>query len=313
MIKFLLRKLATTLPLLIVVPFLVFAMIDLVPGDPAAILAGENADPAQIEAVRENLNLGSPLIVRYGEWLLGAVQGDLGTSFTSGATVIGLLGRSLGATLSLVAFALLIAVVVGVALAVAAAARPHGPLDRFVSAAAALAIAMPTFWLGLLLISLLAIQIPLFPSFGYVPPGEGISPWLAHLFLPALALSVLPAAELVMQLRSSLLNAMTTDYVLNARAKGLSSLSVMFKHGMKNALVPVVTVFGFRVAEILGGTVAIEFIFNISGLGRLALDAVQARDIPVVLGFVLFTTLVVVVVNFLVDLSYGFLSPKVRA
>lgn len=301
------------LPILLVVPFLVFAMIDLVPGDPAAILAGENADPVQIEAVREKLNLGAPLLVRYGDWVLHAVQGDLGVSFTSGDGVIGLLGRSLGATLSLVAFALLIAVVVGVALAVGAAARPHGKLDRTVSAAAALAIAMPTFWLGLLLVSLLAIQIPLFPSFGYVPPQEGIGIWLAHLFLPALALSVLPAAEIVMQLRSSLLGAMSTDYVLNARAKGLAPSSILFKHGMKNALVPVVTVFGFRVAEILGGTVAIEFIFNISGLGRLALDAVQARDIPVVLGFVLFTTLVVVVVNFLVDLSYAYLSPKVRA
>lgn len=313
MIKFLLRKLAMALPLLIVVPFLVFAMIDLVPGDPAAILAGENADPAQIEAVREKLNLDAALLVRYGEWLLNAVQGDLGASFTSGASVIDLLGRSLGATLSLVAFALLIAVVLGVSLAVLAAARPYGPLDRAISAGAALAIAMPTFWLALLLVSLLAIQVPLFPSFGYVPPGDGLGEWVAHLVLPALALSVLPAAELVMQLRSSLLSTMTTDYVLNARAKGMPPSSVMFKHGMKNALVPVVTVFGFRVAEILGGTVAIEFIFNISGLGRLALDAVQARDIPVVLGFVLFSTLVVVVVNFLVDLSYGYLSPKVRA
>ncbi|MDK1279669.1 ABC transporter permease [Arthrobacter sp. zg-Y820] len=313
MIKFLIRKFAMALPLLIVVPFLVFAMIELVPGDPAAILAGENADPVQIEAVRENLNLGAPLILRYGEWLLNAVQGDLGVSFTSGTAVIDLLVRSLGATLSLVALALLIAVVIGVSLAVAAAARPHGKLDRIVSAASALAIAMPTFWLGLLLVSLLAIQFPLFPSFGYVSPQEGIVAWLAHLFLPALALSVLPAAEIVMQLRSSLLNAMTTDYVLNARAKGLAPSSVLFKHGMKNALVPVVTVFGFRVAEILGGTVAIEFIFNISGLGRLALDAVQSRDIPVMLGFVLFTTLVVVVVNLLVDLSYGYLSPKVRA
>lgn len=313
MIPYLLRRLGLALPLLLVVPFLVFAMIDLIPGDPAAILAGETASPGQIEAIREKLNLGDPLVFRYIDWLFSAMRGDLGLSFASSEPVIDMLGRRLGATLSLVVLAMIFAIVLGSAVAIAAASRPGGLIDKAVGAVSSLAIAMPTFWIGLILVSTLAIQFPLFPSYGYTLPSEGIDEWLRHLMLPALALSVMPAAEVALQLRSSLMQSLGTDYVLNARAKGLSSGSVLFKHGLKNAMVPVVTVLGFRLAEVMGGTVTIEVIFNIAGLGRMALDAVQGRDIPVLLGFVLFSTLIVVICNFLVDLSYGYLSPKVRS
>lgn len=313
MIGYVLRRLAAAIPLLLVVPFVVFVMIDLIPGDPALILAGEHADAARIERIREQLNLGDPLLQRYLGWLGGVLQGDLGESFASNQPVSEMLTRRLGVTMSLVLVAMVMAIVIGASLAIAAVRRPGGIVDRLVRAYAALAIAMPTFWLGLLLVSTFAIQIAWFPSFGYSPLGEGVGEWLRHLFLPALALSVLASAEVALQLRSALLQTLGTDYVLNARARGLPSRVVFFKHALKNALVPVVTVLGFRVAEIMGGTVTIEFIYNMPGLGRLALDAVQGRDVPVLLGFVLLSTVVVVVANFLVDLSYGYLNPKVRS
>lgn len=313
MLRYTMARVASSLPLIFAVPFLMFLLVELVPGDPARILAGENATEAHVEQVRTSLGLDDSVLTRYLAWVGNVLQGDLGTSYVTSQAVGELVARRMGATLSLVALTAVLALVVGIALAVLATLRRGGLADRIVNAAAAVAIALPTFWISLVLVALFAVQFPLFPTSGYVPFSENPSEWLAHLILPAVALSLLPAAEVALQLRSSLGQELASDYITNARAKGLSEGSVVFKHALKNAAIPVVTVFGYRLSEVLAGAVTIEVIHNIPGLGRLALDSVQNRDVPVLLAFVLLSTAVVVVVNLVVDLSYGYFNPKVRA
>lgn len=306
------QRLLAAIPLLLVVPLLIFLLIDLAPGDPAVVLAGDDPTPERLAAIRENLNLDSSVFVRYFEWLVNLLHGDLGTSFLSNQAVTELIGRRMATTMSLVLFAMVVAVVVGSFLGVVAAIRPGGLLDRAVNVVASVAIAIPAFWFGLVLVTLFAVTNQIFPAFGYVPLSDGVGPWLYHLVLPGSALALLPAAEVALQLRSSLGQVLKSDYILNAEARGLSRTSVMLKHGLKNASIPVVTVLGFRVSEVLGGAVTIEIIYGMPGLGSLAVDSVLNHDIPVLLGFVLFTTAVVVLVNLLVDISYGYFNPKVR-
>lgn len=307
------QRLLAAIPLLFVVPFLIFLLIDLAPGDPAIVLAGDDPTPERVAAIRENLGLDTSVFVRYIDWIANVFRGDLGTSFLSNQAVTELILRRMATTLSLVAFAMVIAVIVGGILGVVASIRPGGIVDRIVNVVASVAIAIPPFWFGLVLIALFAVSVQIFPAFGYVPLSDGVVPWFQHLVLPGVALALLPAAEVTLQLRSSLGQVLTSDYILNAEARGLSRASVMLKHGLKNALIPVVTVLGFRVSEVLGGTVTIEIIYGMPGLGSLAVDSVLNHDIPVLLGFVLFTTTVVVLANLLVDISYGYFNPKVRS
>lgn len=301
------------IPLIIVVPLLIFLLVDMVPGDPAAILAGENATPERIEEVRVALGLDNPVFVRYFLWLKAALMGDLGVSSVASQSVAELIGRRIGTTVSLVAVTAVLAAVIGFSLAVIATLRRGGVVDRAINAATSIAIALPPFWVGLILVAVFAVQIPLLPTSGFVPFAEDPWQWIVHLTLPAIALSLLPAAEITLHLRSSLGQELSTDYVANARAKGLTEPKIVFKHALKNAAIPVVTVFGYRISEVLAGTVTIEIIYNMPGLGRLAVDSVQSRDVPVLLAFVLFSTAVVVVINLIVDLSYGYFNPKVRA
>jgi len=312
-IRYTLTRVLTAVPLVFAVPFGMFLLVDLVPGDPARILAGENASPEHVEQVRTSLGLDHPVLVRYGEWVWNVLHGDLGLSYVSGQAVGELVARRLGTTLSLVAFTAVVALLLGITLAVVATLRRGGVVDRVVNAVASVAIALPTFWVGLVLVAVLAVQLPVFPANGFVPLSEGFVPWFQHLVLPGVALSLLPAAEVALQLRSSLGQELASDYVTNARAKGLGEGAVLVKHALKNAAIPVVTVFGYRISEVLAGTVTIEVIYNMPGLGRLALDSVQNRDVPVLLAFVLLSTAVVVVINLVVDLSYGYFNPKVRA
>ncbi|MFI1196237.1 ABC transporter permease [Micromonospora sp. NPDC020750] len=312
MLRYAGRRLLVAIPLLFVVPLLVFLLIDLAPGDPAVVLAGEQPTPERIEAIREQLNLNGSVLERYVDWVVAAVQSDLGRSFVTNEAVTDLLVRRMGATMSLVLFAMVMAVLLGGSLAMLAALRPGGLVDRLVNAVASIAIAIPAFWFGLVLASVFAVTLQLLPTFGFEPLSAGFWPWLSHLILPGIALGLLPAAEVTLQLRSALGQVLKSDYILNAQAKGLSRSSILFKHSLKNASVPVVTVLGFRVAEVLAGSVTIEVIYNMPGLGSLAVDSVLSRDVPVLLGFVLFSTAVVVVVNLLVDISYGYFNPKVR-
>ncbi|WP_031939852.1 ABC transporter permease [Prescottella defluvii] len=313
MLRFAARRLLMAIPLLLVVSFVVFVLIDLAPGDPAVTLAGENPTPAQVEQIREQLRLDDSLPERYAVWLAHAVQGDLGQSFVNGQSVAEMVGDRLTVTLSLVLVAMILTLVIGPLAGLAAAARPGAVVDRMITALASAAIAVPPFWLGLILVVVLAVNLGWLPALGYEPLAEGFGPWISHLILPAIALAMLPMAEVALQLKTSLADVLGRDYILNAEAKGLSVTQVRIKHAAKNAAVPVVTVLGSRFAQMIGGTVAIETVFGLAGLGTLAVNSVLGRDIPVLLGLVVLTTAIVLVVNLLVDISYGYFNPKVRA
>lgn len=312
MFRFVSRRMLIVVPQILISPLLVFLLLDLVPGDPARILAGESPTPEQVAATAKALGLDKPLLVRYLDWLVGFVQGDFGVSLVTQEPVADLVFRRMEATLSLVAFAIVVAIVIGTVLGIASGAAPGSVLDRVVSFLASVFIAAPPFWVGLVLVSIFAVTWNLLPAFGFVPVSEGVLPWLRSIILPGIALAALPTAEIAMHMRSSLRRVMSESYVLTAWAKGASRPSVLFKHALRNAGVPVVTVFGFRVTELLTGALAIEIVFNFAGLGSMALDSVLSRNLTVLLAFIVLCSIFVIIVNLLVDISYVILNPKLR-
>jgi peptide/nickel transport system permease protein len=312
MLGLLVRRLAFTVPMLVVVSFCVFSLIVLVPGDPAVALAGENPDPAQIAAVRERLGLDDPFLVQFWNWFSGVVQGDLGQSLFSSQPVSEAVFSRLPATLSLALLSLAVALVLGVAVGVVAAMRPGSRLDRVATFAASLGVAVPYFWVGMILVLLLAINVTIFPAVGYVPLTEDPFQWFMHLVLPATALGLAPAAVIARQTRAGMTGVLREDYVRTATAKGLPPTRVVGRHALKNAAVPVVTAFGLEASRLIGGTVVIEQLFALPGLGSLAYTSVFARDFPMVQGVLLVVAALVLLINLLVDLSYGYFDPRIR-
>jgi len=310
---FLWRRGLATVPMLVLVGLITFLLIHITPGDPAAVAAGENATQEAIEKARERLGLNLPLPVQFWNWLTKVAQGDLGTSFVSGKPVTESILERLPITLSLTAGATLLGLVLAIPLGVFAAVQRDSWLDRTTILITSMGIAAPEFFIGLLLVLLLALQLGLLPATGYVPFTEDPVQWAVRLILPSLALGLGVAAELTRQVRGAMRDVLQRDYIQTARAKGLSTFSVIFKHGLKNAAIPVVTVLGLQIRRLLGGTVIVEQIFNINGIGSLAVRAVFQRDLPVLLGVALISAVVVLIVNLIVDMSYGFFDPKVRA
>lgn len=313
MLQLLLRRLALTIPIVVLASFLVFGLILLVPGDPAITLAGDNATEEQIEAIRDRLGLEDPILVQYGRWAGDAVTGDLGDSLYSGRAVTKSIGERLPVTMSLAGLSMVIAVAIAVPAGIIAAVRRGSWVDSTATVGASLGLAMPNFWLGAVLALIFALRLGWLPATGYVPFGEDPVGWLRHLVLPAITLGAAAAAETTRQLRSSLSDVLGQDYIRTARAAGIRSRVVVLKHALKNATMPVITVMGFQVAFLLGGSVIVEQLFALPGLGGLAIRAVLDRDLPVIQGVVLFTTVLVVMINLGVDLLYGWLNPKVRS
>jgi peptide/nickel transport system permease protein len=306
------RRLLGVIPVLLVVSFLAFSLVQLVPGDPAVVAAGDNASAELIEQTRERLGLDQPFFTQYAQWLGNLVTGDLGTSlFSSQPTWDSIVDR-IPVTASLAILSLVWALVIGLTLGIAAGLRPGSWVDRGTTALATLGISMPSFWVGLLLVSLFSLRNPLFPATGYAPLSEGIGPWLSHLFLPSIALGAATAAEVARQARAGVLQVMEQDYIRTAEAKGLRRRVVVGKHALKNAAIPVVTVFGLQAAHLIGGAIVVEQVFGIPGLGTLALNSIIQRDFPLLQAFIIVTTVFVLVVNLLVDLSYGLFNPRVR-
>lgn len=313
MLRLLSVRLTTMVPLLAVVSLLIYALIILVPGDPAVLLAGQNPSPERVEAVRENLGLNDPFLVQYGRWVAGLLHGDLGRSYLNGEDVwSSILGR-LPVTLSLVAVTLLFAAVLGLALGVVAGLYPGRWIDRFATVLASVGVALPYFWVGMMLVLLLAINTPALPATGYVPLTENPVEWFRHLMIPGLALAITPMAMIARQTRSGVAAVMTEDYIRTAEAKGLSRSKVIGKHALKNAAVPVVTVFGLEANRLIGATVVMEQLFVLPGLGQLAYFSVFARDFPMVQGVLVFTAVLVLLVNLGVDMSYGYFNPKIKS
>ena len=313
MMRVVARRLATAVPLFLVVTFLVFALVQLAPVDAATQLAGEQGTPQQIERLRQQIGLDRPLHLRYLRWLGNVLQGDLGQASTLGfQPVTDVIKQRIGVTASLVILAILMSSIVGCAFGVVAALRPRGIADRIVLGLSMLGIALPQFWIGLMLAVVFGVKLGWLPAVGYVSITDGLFGWFEHLLLPAIALSFQPAAEIARQLRGALIDVLSSDYILAARARGTPQGVLVAKHALKNAAAPVVTIAGFRFSQLAGTAVVIESAFALKGLGTVATRAAVTGDVSMVLGIVVLTLLFVLVINLLVDLSYGYFNPRVR-
>jgi len=297
---------------LLVVAVLVFALLRLAPGDPAAIMAGDAATAEQIASIRAGLGLDRPMVVQFGIWLGKVLSGDLGESFYFRIKVATLIGQRLEPTLALATLTIVIAVFLSVPLGVLAAWRQGGWLDRALMGFSVLGFSIPVFVLAYLLIWLFSLELGWLPVQGYARIGNGFAPFLRHLLLPATTLSVIYIALIARVTRASMLEALGEDYIRTARAKGLPELRVLVRHALANAAVPIATVIGIGIAILIGGVVVTESVYAIPGLGRLTVDAVLARDFPTIQGVILFFSVVYVLVNLLIDLSYVLLDPRIR-
>ena len=307
-----LRRLLSVLPVMGVVAVCVFSLLHLAPGDPAAIIAGDNATPANIAAIRIQLGLDQPIWWQFLVWIGTLLHGDLGTSMFWGDSVFSLVQQRAAPTISLAFTTLVVAVSIALVLGVLAAARAGTWIDRFVMAFAALGFSVPVFVVGYFLIFLFAIQLRWLPVQGFTPITEGLWPWLRNLILPSIALGLAYVALIARITRTAMLDVLAEDYMRTARAKGVAVRPMLFKHALKNAAVPVVTVIGNGVALLIGGVVITETVFNIPGIGRLVVDAIARRDYPIIQGVILLFSGVYVLVNLLVDLSYTLFDPRVR-
>jgi peptide/nickel transport system permease protein len=311
MIVFLLRRVVAGLVLVFVVATGTFGLLSLTGTDVARNILGQNATQAQIVAKTHELGLDQPAVVRYGHWLGNAVQGDFGQSWFTGTPVGQSLSQTLPVTLSVVLAGLVISVIVSVALGAAAALR-GGWIDRVVQLAAVLGTAVPSFLVALLLAVTLAVQLRLLPATGYVALGDSGTGWLRSIVLPAVSLAIASTAATTMQVRGALIDVLQADFVRTLRSRGLSQRSVVFKHGLRNAAPPALTVLALQFIGLIGGAVIVEKVFGLPGIGSLANSAAVQGDAPVLLGTVVVTVAVVVTVNLLLDIAYGWLNPKVR-
>ncbi|MGX1788373.1 ABC transporter permease [Bosea sp. NPDC055332] len=312
MMPFFLRRLAATVPVLAFVALFVFFLLRLTPGDPAILIAGDQATTAQIETIREQLGLNRPLIDQLAAWAGQIARGDLGRSVFSDMPVTQLIRMRAEPTAMLALVAIVMALVIALPLGTIAAVKAGSRFDRAVMAFAMLGFSSPVFVVAFLLVYVFALTLGWFPTQGYVPLAEGLLPCLHSLVLPGTALAMLYAALLARITRASLLEVLADDYVRTARAKGVGPRRIVIRHALKNAAIPIVTVVGVGIAALLGGVVVTETVFNIPGLGRLTTDAILRRDYPVVQGLILVFSVIYVVVNFLVDLSYALFDPRIR-
>ena len=309
---FLVRRLAATLPVLLIVSLLVFLMLRLTPGDPAAVLAGDAASTEQIAQIRDGLGLNRSIPEQYFIWMSKTLTGDLGESFYYKTKVTTLIGQRLEPTVSLALITITIAVLLAVPLGVLAAWRFGSWLDRGLMGFSVLGFSIPVFVLAYLLIWGVSMKLGWLPVQGYQRLANGIGNWLYHLILPAATLSVIYIALIARVTRASVLETLGEGYIRTARAKGLPEIKVLMRHALTNAAVPIVTVIGIGIALLIGGVVVTESVYAIPGLGRLTVDAVLARDFPTIQGVILLFSFVYVAINLLVDLSYVFFDPRIR-
>jgi peptide/nickel transport system permease protein len=312
MLTFILRRVLATVPVLVVVALLVFLMLRLTPGDPAVVLAGDAATPEQIERIRAQLGLDQPIWTQFVVWVGQILTGNLGTSIFTGLPVTTLIGQRLEPTLMLTLTTITFSVTLGVTLGAIAARFSGTWIDRIIMVFAVIGFSMPVFVVGYLLIFGFAGQNTLFPAQGYVSPFTDLRQFFRHITLPTIALSAIFLALVTRITRASVLEVLSEDYIRTARAKGQTERLVLFRHALKNAAVPIVTVVGLGIALLIGGAVVTETVFNIPGLGRLVLDAILRRDYPIIQGLILFFAFIYVMLNLAIDITYSALDPRIR-
>jgi peptide/nickel transport system permease protein len=312
MLTFLVRRVAQILPTLFFVSILIFGLQQLLPGDPAMILAGEDRDPTVIAHLRETLHLDKPLPVRYFYWVRGVLHGDLGESLRTQQPVTTLIAEKLPVTLELACIAMVIALSIGIPAGVVSAVRRGTAWDYGANVVALWGLSTPNFWLGIMLILLFSVTLGWLPASGYVSPFEDLRGNLASMIMPAFVLGNAIAAVLMRHTRSAMLQVLSSDYVRTARAKGVSERGVVLKHALRNALIPIITLGALEFGTLLSGAVLTEQVFTIPGFGKLIVDAVFNRDYAVVQGVVLFTATAYIVLNLLADVAYAVANPRIR-
>jgi peptide/nickel transport system permease protein len=311
-LRFLAQRLFAIVPVLLVVAVVVFLILRLTPGDPAAVIAGQNATTDDIARIREQLGLSKPLWQQFLIWGGNVLKGDFGYSFYLNKPVTELIAQRIEPTVSLAAGTMLLAIIVSIPLGTLAAWRMGGWLDRGLMAFSVIGFSIPVFVVGYLMIYYFAVKLEWFPVQGYVRIAKGLGPWAYQLVLPCLTLCTIYVSLIARVTRASVSEALTEDHVRTAKAKGLGEIAVLIRHGLRNAAVPIVTVVGIGVALLIGGVVVTETVFAIPGLGQLTVDAVLNRDFPVIQGVILFFSVAYVLINLLVDVSYLFLDPRIR-
>jgi peptide/nickel transport system permease protein len=312
MFGYIVRRILATIPVMVVVAVFVFALLHLSPGDPAAIIAGDNATAADIARIRAKLGLDEPLLVQFGGWVWNLLHGDLGISIFTNLPVSALIAQRVGPTVSLTISTLIVSIFTAIPIGVLAAWKAGTWIDRSVMVFAVIGFSVPIFVLAYILIYVLAIATNLLPVQGFLPPQDGLRPFLSHLVMPSIALGITFSALIARITRASMLEVLAQDYIRTAHAKGLSNERVLLRHALKNAAVPIATIIGIGVALLIGGVVVTETVFAIPGLGRLTVDAILRRDYPIIQGIILIFSGAYVVVNLLVDLSYALLDPRIR-
>ncbi|RWG76379.1 MAG: ABC transporter permease [Mesorhizobium sp.] len=312
MAAYVLRRLVSTIAVMAMVGIFVFLLLRLAPGDPAAMIAGKSATAEMIVGIREKLGLNDPMPVQFIRWVRDMLRGDFGTSIFAGRPVLELIAQRLEPTVSLSSLTMLVSVTIGVSFGILAAWRSGGPIDRVLTAFSALGFSVPVFVVGYFLVYFFAMQAHWLPVQGYKPISQGLGAWFEHLILPTVALSVAYIAFIARITRASMLEVLSEDYMRTAAAKGASSYAMLFHHALKNAGVPILTVIGISFAYLIGGVVLTETVFNIPGIGRLVVDAINNRDYPIIQSVLILTSGLYVFINLTVDLAYILIDPRIR-
>ncbi|MGJ4917262.1 ABC transporter permease [Bradyrhizobium sp. HKCCYLRH2060] len=312
MLAYALRRVLSTLPVMAIVALFVFSLLYIAPGDPAVVIAGDQASPADVERIRANLGLDQPFLVQFGSWVWRLLHFDLGTSIFTNLPVASMIAQRIEPTLSLMMVTLCLTIIIAVPLGVIAAWKAGTWIDRIIMAFAVFGFSVPVFVVGYILAYVFALKFDWLPVQGYTPLSQGFWPWLQNLILPAVALGCVYIALIARITRAAMLEVLQQDYIRTARAKGLGQGGILFIHALKNAAVPIVTVVGIGIALLIGGAVVTESVFAIPGLGRLTIDAILRRDYPVIQGIVLLFSFVYVLVNLLIDITYTLVDPRIR-
>lgn len=312
MSSFLVKRLLAIIPVLLTVSAVVFMIIHFIPGDPAAAMLGSQANEEQLAQMREKMGLNKPLFIQFTLWLSNLLQGDLGSSLVSDQTVLSLIANRLPVTLNLIIYSMIISILIAIPLGVISAVKHNTGLDYASMIIALIGISIPNFWAALLLIMVFALNLGMFPATGYISVSESLILNIKHLTLPAFSLGFIQAGIITRMTRSSMLDVLRQDYIRTVKAKGASTFTLVFRHALKNAMIPIITIIGINFGLLLGGTVVVESIFSINGIGQLMIQSVLNRDYPVIQGIILVIAAIYVFITLFVDILYTYFDPKIK-